>query len=570
MDPDLDIFGPYGWDTDAGDDWSAGAAINPLALTGHLDQEYLLIAEPWVVGEASEDDLNFQAPYGDLDDWGGSETVRRTLYLASTEGRSTANDDEPPAQYVAGLLMPWSFGQRLFEGIDPLQHGSVNTGLLRMQDPDGALNGLLLGRNWDSVPITLKRGPRGAPYSSFTVVGRYRSAGLLRDQDEKQLRVRDLVWQLDAPLHGETFSGTGGLEGDARLTGQIKPWALGYCFNVEPVMLSEATQIFQWSLSSSEECIDVRHGAADVNIDADYPDYAALAAATIPSGECATCLAESLVRLNLTLEFGVRVDVIGDADVVNGHGTPLTRAMIALRLATHRGANYLDEASEIDFSSFQRMEAWHSAEVGWFFGSETTKLAALRRVLAGILGWPHVRPDGRLTVGWLEAPELLTAAVTFEFGAYGMGKPRLVENGPPRRGTRIGYAYNNAPQKQRTDFASGTSEEDMAIYGDVARFSQALRPAIGTLYPTSQIVTIADSGFRLKAASDLEAERQQNIYDVERSRWVWDMQVDPHVDLVGAGAGLNGAPDVVGEGQAMLCVGLNAAGSSVSLFEFFV
>lgn len=568
MDPDLDIFGPYGWDTDAGEDFGAEVGIDPLALAGHLGQDMLLIAEPWAVGSEGDEDLEFQAPFGDLDDWGWS-TTRETIYIAAHYGRSTANDDEPPAAVVLGRLLPFDFGARLFEGVDPLQRGGANTGLIRFADPDGALDGKLLGRNWDSVPLTLKRGPPGTLYRDWPVVGRFRSAGLLMDWNEKQLRLRDLGWQLAGPLHSETYAGTGGLEGDARLAGDWKPWALGYCFNVPPVLLNEADQIFQWSLSSSQACSAVRHGGQPLTIDADYPDRAALAAAVIPSGDCATCLAESLVRPNLTLEFGIRVDVVGDADTVNGHGTPLTRASVIRRILTHRGDNKLDEASEIDASSFQRMEAYHSAPVGWWFGSPITKADALGRALDGVLGWSRVRPDGRLAVGWVEAPELMTAAVTLDFGSHGMGLPRRTDTTPPRRGTKIGYRFNHGPQ-DRGELAGGVSDEDAAIYAKEARFSQAMRPAIGTLYPTSQIVTVADSGFRDEADSALEAEREQSIFDVERNRWAIDFQIDPFTDLIGSGAGLRGAPEVVGEGRAMLCVGINAAGSSVNSFEFFV
>lgn len=571
MEPDLDIFGPFGWETDGGEDWSAEVGIDPLALDAHLGQDLLLIAEPWEVGDASGgDDLDFSAPFGEVDDWGGWETARRMLYVAATTGRSTANDDEPPAQHVAGRLLPWDFGTRLFEGVDPLARAGTNTGVIRFSDPGGTLNGLLLGRNWDSVPLTLKRGPRGTPFKDWPVVGRFRSAGLLRDPNEKAMRVRDLGWQLDSPLHGETFAGTGGLEGDARLTGHIKPWALGYCFNVEPVLLSEADQIVQWSLSSSQACEKFLHGAVPLTFNADHPDFASLAAATIPSGHYDTCLAHSLGRPNVTLQYDIRVDVVGDADVVNGHAGPMTRASIVRRIATFRGSSYLGEASEIDASSFQRMEAYHSAPVGWWFGGETTKAAALNRVLAGVLGWYRIHPDGRLAVGWVEAPELMTPAVTFDFGSHGMGLPRLIETAPPRRGTKIGYRFNEAPQPNRGSLAPGATDEEAAIRGQVARFMQSLRPAIGTLYPTSRIVAIEDSGFRDDSDAGLEAERQQVIFDQERSRWSIDFQIDPFIDLEGSATGLRGAPDVVGEGRAMLCVGVNAAGSSVNAFEFFV
>lgn len=572
MADDFDMFGPFGWDPDAGEDWSLGAGIEPFNLAGHLGKDLLLIAEPMVPGSGSEDDqLEFFAPFGDIpDDWAFIGAQRQTVYVAATRGRSTANDDEPPAQHVPGRLLPWNFGARLFAGVNPLERGDVASGVLRLADPDGRLNSLI-GKNWDTAPLTLKRGPRNTPFKDWEVVGRFKSAGLLRDIDEKQIAVRDLGWQLEAPLHGMTYLGTGGVEGEVAMTGKLKPWALGYCFNVEPNLISTADQIFQWSFTSSQAVQKFMHGAIEIDYSGDdYPTYAALAAAIIPAGEYATCLAQSLARPNITLQYGIRVDVIGDADEFEGHPGPTTRAGIIRRIVTAYGANYLDGASEIDASSFQRMDAYHSAPVGFFFGSPITKAQAVDRVLKGILGWARVRPDGRFTVGWVEAPEQMTAVITFVYGAHGMGKPRLIATSPPRRGTRIGYNFNNAPQPDRGSLAPLADEDDVRERGQEANFAESLRPAIGTLYPTSDIVTIADSGFATALGAENEAERQQVIFDVERFRWSWDLQVDPFIDLIGSAAQFSGAPEIVGEGRALLCAGINATGSSVNTFEFFV
>ena len=424
----FDTFGPFGSLGSPGDPWVIGVGADPLALDAHLGQDLLLIAETLEPGALeSLDGLDLFGPFGSMEDgdWAQWIAARRTLYVAATQGRSTANDDEPPAQYVPGRLLPFNFGARLFEGTDPLARPGANEGVIGMIDPDGGLNDLV-GRVWDSASLILKRGPRGTPFKDWPIVGRYRSAGLVRDLDGKQIRLRDLGWLLDCSLHDETYAGTGGLEGTTDITGRIKPWALGHNFNIEPVLLSPADQIFQWSLSSSQALLAFRHGGFDINIDADYPDYASLAAATIPSGECASCIALSLVRPNLILQFGVRVDVIGDHDVVNGHPGPLTRASIARRIATHRGQNRLDDNAEIDLSSLNRMEAFHSAQAGWHFDDEITKAAALDRVMAGVLGWWRVRPDGRLTVGWVEAPELQPAAITITSPSDDVGKPRLL------------------------------------------------------------------------------------------------------------------------------------------------
>lgn len=564
----FDTFAPFGSPGGPGDPWVIGVGVDPLALTAHLGLDMLLIAQPWQEGSEGSMDLDLFPPFGALSEgWGDSDTERMDYYVAATTGRSTANDDEPPAQYVPGRLQPLNFGNRLFNGVDPLARGDANVGVINLIDPEGILNGLI-DLTWDNTPLIIKRGPRGTRFVDWPIVGRFRSAGPLRDMDSKFIQLRDVGWQLEGPLHGETYDGTGNEEGDARLTGIIKPLALGYCFNVEPVLLSAADQIFQWSLSSSEELIAMRHGGVDFPINADYPSYAALAAAVIPSGECATCLALSLVRPNVTLEFGVRVDVVGDSEEVNGHGTPLTRAAIIRRIVTYRGTSVLDENSEIDQSSLQRMESYHSAEVGWWFGSDITKSAALNTVLAGVLGWATFTPAGVMRVGWITAPELMTPSATIEGGRDDVGKPRLVATSVPRRGTRISWQWNYGPQSDRAQLAGGVSDADAAIYGDAAQFSQALSPELATIYPTASLVTILEAGFRHEADAVLEATRQQEIFKVTRNRYERDLQIDPFIDLIGIAFSISNDP--LGGPGTQLCVGINAAGpSSVNTLEFF-
>jgi hypothetical protein len=564
----FDTFAPFGSLGGPGDPWVIGVGADPLSLQAHLGQDLLLIAYPWTEGDEGSADLDMFPPFGALPDgWLDGESERITVYVAATRGRSTNNDDEPPAQYVPGRLTPINFGTRLFDGVDPLTHGGFNFGVITLIDPDGLFNGLV-GYSWDNVPLIIKRGPRNTPFVDWPVVARFRSAGMLRDMDAKTIQLRDIGWQLAGPLHGETYAGSGGVEGDVDLTGRIKPWALGHCFNIEPVLLSASDQIFQWSLSSSEELIAMRHGGVDFPINADYADYAALAAAVIPAGECATCLALSLVRPNVTLQFGIRVDVIGDADEVNGHGTPLTREAIIRRVATHRGTSLLDEFSELDQSSFQRMNAYHSAPVGWYFNGDITKQAAIDLMLQGVLGWSIFTPDGRLRLGWLSAPEEQTATINLVGRVDDVGKPRLIATSSPRRGTRISWRWNYGPQPDRSSLAGGVSDEDALLYGQDAQYAPALSPALATLYPTAKLVTIDQAGFRDEADAVLEATRQQAIFSVVRNRYERQLQIDPFIDAIGIV--FNVSDDPLNAPQLQICVGINATGnSSVSTFEFF-
>jgi hypothetical protein len=559
----FDTFAPLGSLGGPEDPWIIGITADPLSLSAHLGKDMLLIAEPWVLGNVdASPDLDMFPPLGSLaEDWLVGESERITVYIAATRGRSTANDDEPPAQYVPGRLTPLNFGSRLFDGVDPLTHGGFNFGVIELIDPEGVLNNLL-GLHWDSTPLTIKRGPRNTPFKDWPVVARFRSAGLLRDMDQKVIQLRDIGWQLAGPLHGETYAGTGGVEGDVALTGRSKPWALGDLFNVEPVLLSASDQIFQWSLAASDGVGDVRHGGVSLVIDADYPDYATLAAATIPAGACATCLASSLVLPNIDLEFGIRIDVIGGDGVT-------TRAAIIKRIATFRGTSMLDAATELDLFSFSRMEAYHSAPVGWLFSADITKQAAIDLALSGVLGWSIFTPDGRLRLGWLSAPEDQAAIVNLAGSVDDIGKPRLIATSTPRRGTRISWQWNYGVQSDRSSLAGilvGEAEAD--VYGKEAQYAVALAPELATLYPTAAMVTILQAGFRDEADATLEASRQQRIFSVVRNRYERDLQIDPFIDAVGAA--FNIAEDPLGSPELQICVGINAKGnSSVNTFEFF-
>lgn len=565
----FDTFPPFGSPGGPDDPWVIGVDADPLALGAHLGKDLLLIAEPLESGVEGTMDMDLFPPFGSLpDSWSTAVAERRTLYIAATTGRSTANDDEPPAQYVPGKLMPFNFGARLFEGLNPSAR-SANEGVAALIDPDGGLDGLI-GRVWDGTPITIKRGARGTPFSTWPVVGRFRSAGLVRDLDTKQIQLRTLGWLLEGSLHDETYAGTGGVAGTGvNIVGRKKPWALGYCFNIEPVLLSASDQIFQWSKTSSQELEELRHGGVIFPVNADYPTYAALAAATIPPGECATCLANSLVRPNVDLAFGIRVDVIGDADVVNGHPAPLTRAAIARRIVTSGGQNRIDDDSEIDNGAFNLMETYHSSPVGWYFDGDFTKAAALDRVLAGVLGYWRVRPDGRLTIGWLERPESMVATVTITGGKDDVGKPRLMATANPRRGTRISWRWNYAPQPDRSSLAGAVSGEDAAIYARPASYGQSLDAGIASTWPTAALVTVDFAGYRDEAPAVAEAARQQTVFSVVRRRWARDLQIDPFIDLLGSPVMVADDPLQAGGASTQLCVAIEATGSSVQTFEFF-
>jgi hypothetical protein len=441
--------------------WPLSARPTLVALSAHINKAYLLVAEP--MDETRGVYLGIFGPLGGLPfpegaNWGWRGR-RVTLYPAATHGCSSGPDDVPPAQYVpSGLSPPDNFGVQLFSGVNPQSRGSAGgEGFLEILDPSGGLD-YLLEYIWDGAPLTIKRGAPDTPFSTWETVARYTVANLRGDLDIKTFTLRDLAWLLGNPIHAEYYAGTGGLDGDASLKGRWKPYAVGYCGDVEPVMLNASRQIVQVSCSPIAAVLAVKHGGVPLDFHADYPTYGALVAAddagAIPSGTYATCLASALVLPNVELLYGIRLDVIGDSETAYGHATPVTRAAIARRLATARGTGRLDDSSQIDVNSFTHVESRHAALVGFFWSAEITKADALTEVMSGILGWWRVRPSGDLSIGYVDDPAW-GSALDLEFQAEGMGVPRITDESVPRAGTLVGVAAQLWPSVSRAACRDG-------------------------------------------------------------------------------------------------------------------
>ncbi len=564
----VDYFPPLGTYGGPGEPWVIATGLDPFNLGAHRGKDLLLIVAPADPVPAVE-----LGPYGPLGtpvwpetpDPGGGEWgwngARTTIYLAMTTPRSTGNDDTPAAQFIDGVLpASANFGSALFDGVDPMSRSRPTVGEIVLIDPDGELD-YLLAYVWDGAPLTVKRGVRGTPLSTWETVARFTAKALIHDLDEKRIALRDLGWPLQGPLHSEYYAGTGGLEGDPSLKGVWKPWALGYNFNAEPLLVNAQYQIFQWSLTSSSAVSAFKHGGVALPFDADYLTYEALRDAAIPSGEYGTCLARSLARVNIDLEYGIRVDFVGDAETAYGHPQPTTRAAIARRIATTRGLSRLDDAAQIDITAFGRVDNRHSAPVGWIFTDPISKADALDLVMGGILGWWKIRPDGRLAIGYVGSP-VLGSQLALDFKAEGMGKPRLVAAAPPRAGTYVSWKTNTAPQG-RSDLAGSVDDETAAILGQEARYAQALSPHVATLYPTAKVVFVANSGFWSQIDAETETARQQGILEIERNRWEWEMLIDPFIDLTGIVATINNVNRLgFGASKPLLSASIDTQGTS--------
>lgn len=492
----------------------------------------------------------------------------RSLFPAATIARSSIPTDEPANTYVPDRLEPTlNYGRSLFNGADPRNVANPPEGVVSLDDLNGSLD-YLLDYSWDGAEIVMYRGFSDEPFRNWTAVGRFAGANIIGDMESIKIRLRDFGWRLNTLLHTEYYQGTGGLEGEVGLKGRWKPYAAGWCFNIEPVLIDAAHQVYQFNFISSQAVIECRHGGVPLTFHADYPTYEDLIAATVPAGYYATCLAKSLVLPSITIALSIRLDVKGDAEYSHGFPPPNNRAAIVRRIAVSYGDSNLNPDTQLDIASINAFEGFHSAIVGFFWDREITKLNAIKEVVSGVLGWSSFRPDGRLALGFARSLDAEDSVQTIEFQSYGMGLIEMVDFVPPRAGTIVGWRKNYGPES-RDQLAGVVDAETGQILSEDSRWGVTVDSGLLIVYPTAETVKI-QGNFWYEADALQEAGRQQALMGVPRRRWRWTMEIDAFSDMLDQVFTITNVNRLkLGSSKLLLCVGLDSTGFGAVTTEWW-
>lgn len=450
-------------------------------------------------------------------DRGGS-----TLVVAATDGFTSRPDDDPAHTWFAPVMIEgFNFDNRLFRGIEPTSGSRIGGGgAIKFGDPEGRLDAAMqLG--WDGRELELRRGAIDAPLSAYQRVARMTTAGWGGvSRAGKSLKLRDQQERLYAtPLLGEAWDGSGGEGGS---TARLKPFSAGWVWNVEPVLFDPSNLVYAWHVRAVDGIEWLKVGGVSWTDVGDYGDYDSLVAASLTSGQFATCNAKAYVRLGGEPAFPVRLTGRGDAY----GGYVDTRAGIVRRLACTRGALPLSDSDDLDLSALSRLAIAQPFSCGWHFPDAINIGNALDVIMAGIAGWWTVDLDGRLAPAQLELP---SATADFVIDCADsevlIGEPTWDEWLVPRLLTRIGYQFNNAPMGA-ADLA-GEVAADTQLYGDAMSLTPATETqGVRAMWPTSREVAVA-ANFKDYAAALGEQARQRALFSTLRRPWIFPVALDP-------------------------------------------
>lgn len=276
------------------------------------------------------------------------------------------------------------------------------------------------------------------------------------------------------------YAGTGGAEGGPDLKGKLKPWLFGHAMSVEPVLINEDDSVYQFSAYGAIQAVDALYerGADFGAPTANYANYAALVAATIPAGRWATCLAEGLIRLGAPQYGVITGDVRGDyaGSVQRRHP-----GAILQRIATYRGI----AADAVDSASLAALDAYAATlPAGGFINlkldEQTTFLDLARRLASGF----------NAQAGFNLLGELIVTRVgigTPEFTLHSQGKRLPLVNSFTEGDT--------PPPFKRIRMSGNISWRVHDLSNDIAFYATPLERGIYDpveMYREGNIVSIAD------------------------------------------------------------------------------
>ena len=165
----------------------------------------------------------------------------RTFYFSSGLGWVTTPSDTPASTYIApGLINAGGYKRSMFAGRALFGAMQASFGAIEISNADKKLDEWV-DYAFDGRPIKLWVGQEGAAFpGGFTRVVTTDLLGASISPAKVTLSLRDPMHLLSRPIVRERFTGAGGLEGPANLTGQPKPRCAGGT-HFTPMILVDAS-----------------------------------------------------------------------------------------------------------------------------------------------------------------------------------------------------------------------------------------------------------------------------------------------------------------------------------------
>lgn len=288
------------------------------------------------------------------------------------------------------------------------RRGTRNIGDATIVNPDGELDFLLTENTLEGGSVRAWLAEPHASTDDWVLIYKANISAVQATQKEIRISISTIQDELDRNLQLRQYTGSGGIAGDSNVAGRLKPICIGYVWGAAPVLISKADNIYAVSDGSIQSIDWVAEGGLFYTYTENYATFDDLQAATLSSGEYATCLSEGLFRIGTTLAglvYPIRFAAEGD-NTVNGYVSDTGE--ILYRVARTRA---FISGNNIDLAAFQGLP---QQAVGYYFnGTRSLKCSdVFNALLGGVVGWYGVGRENRITVGQVLPASFQNNAIT--------------------------------------------------------------------------------------------------------------------------------------------------------------
>jgi len=391
------------------------------------------------------------------------------------------------------------------------KRGQRTIGDAIISNPDGALDHLLTDYSLTGGTIKAWLAEPDDSSDEWALVYEATIDEVEATRKEIRISITTIADQLERSLQLRKYSGSGGYNGDTSVANRLRPTAWGECFGVDPVLFDPANNCFQVHDGPIQSVDAVMEGALPYDFTADYVDYDALIAASLNTGEYATCLALGLIRIGTTiagLVYPIRANIKGDA---RGSGYVSSTGDILYRLARDRS---FIPAISVDVSSFLALPR---GRVGYYTnGTQDVKVSdVFDALLGGVVAVYGVGRTAKITISRMLPASYYLDDISIQNDQI---FDIRVENRPftPRISQPYTYAPTFAPVASNevsteADPTTSARLQNEALTGEVFEATDAAVPII----PQTPLVTyFADQDSAAAIAQDALLFASQNIYPI--------------------------------------------------------
>lgn len=422
----------------AGPEWDAGIVGTHMAGNGDIEA---LPLDPRLAMLADQSRTAVHVVI--VSAWHLADEEAVTLTWSDAEFIS-AGDDTPASASFQDRVKGGYIGRDLMR---PAGFGGLvdGRGEVMLENRDGALDDLTDIYALSGRPVEIRTGLLGDRVDDMMPIFVGTVFDCYIEEDEVRLLIRDRAAEFEVPLVGLTYTGAGGKEGTSDLLLKRKPWVVGICYHLAPVLVDPQRNIYQVFVDASFTSFTVSAfvNGAQLNFLGLFSDYASFAAYAPPAGYASGCHDDWKGMF-------VRLGSVPDNQVVTvsaqkKEGSPLgsvlaTKSVALAQIAIVSGG--LTWADDFDQASFSAYHAAHPYLIGFYAdeNDESTAGEAMDRI-CGERSFAVFNRAGKLRAGLVAAAGAIAAVALDATNIFTVSAPRLPDGlSPPVQRFRVGWA----------------------------------------------------------------------------------------------------------------------------------